>query len=186
MFRTLLAATLVIFANVAVAQQASEGVRPVANGVLVVESDRMFAESDFGKRVGDELDRLRAELATQNVEMEELLTAEELELSELRKTMSSAEFVVLARAFDEKVRAIRLEQDTKFRELNELNDLERNVFVQAARPVLSDLMKETGAAVILERRTVLASSGSVDITQVAIERLNEKLGDGSSLETAPE
>ncbi|KPA22722.1 Outer membrane protein (OmpH-like) [Shimia sp. SK013] len=175
--KTFLLMMLAIHASIINAQE-----QPLAGAsILVIESDRMFTESLFGQRVAADLAQLRADLIVRNAQMEDALTEEEQELTEKRKTMSAAEFSVLAKAFDVKVRGIRAEQDAKFRELNELNERERGVFVQAARPILSELMRETGAALILERRTVLVSSDRVDITQEAIVRLNASLGDGQAV-----
>ena len=39
-------------------------------------------------------------------------------------------------------------------------------------------MREAGAAVVLERRSVFIASNAVDITRVAIERLNATIGAG--------
>jgi hypothetical protein len=48
----------------------------------------------------------------------------------------------------------------------------RSRFEQAAVPVLSALMREAGAAVILEVRSTVLSLEQVDITDLAIQRLD--------------
>ncbi len=161
------------FASTVFAQE-----QPAASPILVIESDRMYSESLFGQRVAAELARLQAELVAQNAKMEEALTQEERDLTEKRKAMEASAFEDLAKAFDSRVRKIRGEQDAKFAELNALNEREREVFVQAARPVLSAIMIETGASILLERRSVLVSTDSVDITAEAIRRLDSALGEG--------
>ena len=60
-------------------------------------------------------------------------------------------------------------------------DAERGVFIRAAQPVLIDLMREAGAGVILERRSVLFSANAIDITDIAIQRLDDAIGDGADL-----
>lgn len=167
---------LAVLAGIASTAFAQEALAPAP--VLVIESDRMYAESLFGQRVAAELARLQAELVAQNAKMEEALTQEERDLTDKRKTMEAEAFDVLAREFDARVSEIRVEQDAKFAELNQLSERERAVFVQAARPVLSAIMRETGASVIIERRAALVSSDEVDITQEAIRRLNSTLGEG--------
>ncbi len=42
-------------------------------------------------------------------------------------------------------------------------------------------MDEAGASVILERRAVLVSTDNVDITQEAIRRLDNTLGEGRAV-----
>jgi histone H3/H4 len=41
------------------------------------------------------------------------------------------------------------------------------------------LMRQAGAAVILERRSVFVSANAIDITQQAISLLNETVGSGT-------
>ena len=42
-------------------------------------------------------------------------------------------------------------------------------------------MREAGAGVILERRSVLFSANAIDITDIAIQRLDDAIGDGADL-----
>ena len=67
-------------------------------------------------------------------------------------------------------------------------DLEKRrvTFLNATAPVLEDLMRASGAAVILDRRSVFLSATAVDITDDAIERLDAVLGDGSTMVPNPE
>ena len=42
-------------------------------------------------------------------------------------------------------------------------------------------MREAGAAVILERRGVFVSANAIDVTEIAIQRIDASLGDGTSV-----
>lgn len=150
----------------------------VQSEILTIDSDRLYLESDFGRAVAKEFDAKGQTLAAENRQIEADLTQEERDLTEKRQTMTPAEFRVLADAFDTKVQAIRREQEAKNRALNqELEEL-RVQFLNAAAPVLEELMRQTGAYVVLERRTVFLSANAVDITGLAIKRINMALGDG--------
>jgi Skp family chaperone for outer membrane proteins len=100
--------------------------------------------------------------------------------------MESAAFRALADAFDQKVQSNRIAQETKARALNQIADKARAEFLQVARPILEDLMRESGAGVILERSSVFLSANATDITDLAIERIDAAIGDGSALNGAPE
>ena len=65
-------------------------------------------------------------------------------------------------------------------EIEELREKNRIRFLNAAAPVLEEIMRETNAAVILEQRSVFVSSNAIDITQTAIERIDAQLGDGTT------
>ncbi|MEM6887817.1 MAG: OmpH family outer membrane protein [Pseudomonadota bacterium] len=159
---------LLVFA--AVAGQAQQS--PVQSPILTIDTDMLYSESLYGRETTREIEALGADLAAENRLIEEDLIEEERALTEQRAGMDPLEFRALADAFDEKVQEIRREQDAKTRELNRLLDERQVAFLNAAAPVLEQLMREAGAAVILERRSIFLSANAIDITQTAIDRLN--------------
>jgi hypothetical protein len=48
------------------------------------------------------------------------------------------------------------------------------------RPILGQLMVDRGAFAILDRRSVLLSLGSIDVTDDAIARIDTAIGDGQT------
>ncbi|MGC1494542.1 MAG: OmpH family outer membrane protein [Sulfitobacter sp.] len=151
----------------------------VISPILTIDSDRVFQESAFGQRVAKEIEVEGAKLAADNAQVAASLESEEKQLTQQRTTMTPEDFRVLADAFDKKVQETRQAQSAKGRALNELLDQEREVFLTAAAPVLEQLMREAGAAVILDRRTVFVSASAVEITDDAIALLNETIGSGA-------
>lgn len=144
-------------------------------GVAVVDQERMFRESAFGARLLSEIDARGDELAAENREIETALTSEERALTEVRAELDPAEFRDRARIFDEKVRRLRAEQDAKARALANLQEEARETFVRRVSPVLSELLSEIGADVLLDRRMVLTAGAGVDITDRAISRIDATL-----------
>ena len=61
---------------------------PVISPVLTIDSERMFRESAFGRRVSAEIEARSIELAAENREIEAALEAEERELTEQRPDMA--------------------------------------------------------------------------------------------------
>ena len=161
------------------AQQQSER-RVVQSPILTIDSDRVFNESAFGLRVADDVETQSAEISAENRLIEADLKAEERKLTDQRSKLSPDAFSGLADAFDEKVQKTRAAQAAKGRALNELVEKERQVFLAAAGPVLEQMMREAGAAVILERRSVFVSANAIDITDEAIERLDASVGSGKN------
>lgn len=163
------------------AQEAVAG--PPGVAVLVIDQDRLFSESAFGRA---SLARERAASATleaENNRIQAELVAEEQELTLKRKTLTAAEFTPLATAFDQKVERIRGEQDTKARDLVKARDQDVQAFFEAAAPVLKEILSDRGAGVILDKSTVILSLAAVDVTDEAIARIDKVLG--ASLLPAP-
>ncbi|MFT4960869.1 MAG: Skp family chaperone for outer membrane protein [Paracoccaceae bacterium] len=147
--------------------------------ILTIEPDRLFNDSDFGKRVIRQLEAESAVLVAENRRIEGELTAEEKALTERRAQMEPAVFRALADAFDIKVQETRRIQDAKTLALGQLRDSNRRIFLQTARPILEALLRESGAGVILDRDTIFLSANATDITDLAIVRINSILGDGA-------
>lgn len=147
----------------------------IISPVLTIDSERIFIESDFGRSVAVQIEADGSALAAENRQIEAALEAEERELTDKRAELTPEEFRVLANAFDEKVQETRRAQTAKGQAINTMLEDEREVFLTAAAPVLERLMREAGAAVILERRSVFVSANAIDITEDAIALLNEQL-----------
>lgn len=153
--------------------------------ILTLETDRMFEESDFGIRVAAEIEEEGIELAAENRKIEAELIAEESQLTDLRASTDAAAFTKLAEAFDEKVQTLRQQQNAKARALGTKSEETRQTFLNAAQPILLQIMQDANAAIIIERRNTIISLDAVDITDVAIDRINDTLGDGSDLTDKP-
>jgi Skp family chaperone for outer membrane proteins len=150
--------------------------------VLVVDLDRLFVESLFGKRVTARLNEARSALASENDRIATALMEEERGLTERRQTMPVEEFRVIAEQFDARVEAIRDAQDTKSNNLSQMLAQEQDIFIRVSRPILGEMMQLAGAAVILDRRFVLDRVDAVDVTDEAIAEIDARIGDGAALQ----
>ena len=150
--------------------------------VVVLDRDALYANSLFGQRVRGDVEAALSELTSQNRRIEAELEAEEQRLTEMRATTETADFRALAIAFDEKVEGIRRAQSAKERAISQQTDRAQALFFEQARPVLSRLAIDSGALVILDRRSVIAAADQVDITTEAVARIDEVLGEGAGLE----
>ena len=149
--------------------------------ILTVAPEALYTQSDFGQRIAREIEEESLAIAAQNRSIEAELTAEERELTELRDTLAPTEFRARAEAFDEKVQRLRREQDEKARAVGTRNEEARRALLTAAQPILLQVMVESGAVAVLDRRVVLLSVDSVDITEQAILRVNAEFGEGAEI-----
>lgn len=155
------------------------------SAILTINTDRLFAESAFGQRIAVEIEAESAVLAAENRRIEGELSREEQNLTEKRSQMAAEAFRALADEFDAKVQKTRLAQDTKARELAQKREARRVEFLQAVRPVLAELMREAGAGVILERSNVFISANAIDVTDIAVTRIDAIMGDGATAQGDP-
>jgi len=157
----------------------AQGAEPPVIPILILDQEELFLRSEFGQRIRDDIARASADLGAENRQIEAELVAEEQALTDERATLPVSDFRAKARAFDEKVTAIRAAQDAKARDINRTNDEAQQTFFSQVAEVLLDIMRERGAVAILDQRVVFLSSEAVDITNTAVERIDQAIGDGT-------
>ncbi len=168
-----------VFASGAGAQDAP--LSPLAklpSPILTLDRDRLFAETLFGKAVDARFKADSDALIAENLRLERALEAEERDLTDRRATLPAAQFQVLAKDFDAKAEQIRSAQEAKSRAIAANREAEQQRFLDAAIPVLGDLMRDSGAVAIFDKNMIILSLRGIDITETAIGRIDAVLGTG--------
>lgn len=140
---------------------------------LVLEQERLLTDSAYGREVlaqnREEADALRAEGQSLDRQFE----AEERSLTEQRPSLTPEEFRALADAFDAKVVATRREQEEKGVALGQRAEQRRRDFFRRVAPILLEILEASGAAAVVEQRTLLIAKQDLNITDQVIKRLDE-------------
>lgn len=152
--------------------------------VLMVDRNRLFAESAFGRAAEARYQAESQALIAENLRLEQALEAEERDLTDRRATLEAEAFQQLAADFDAKAEDIRTAQDAKSRAITAKREEDRQRFLQAAVPILGDILREAGAVAIFDKDMVILSLRGVDITDEAIAMIDARLGDGTALPQA--
>ncbi|WP_165802823.1 OmpH family outer membrane protein [Pelagivirga sediminicola] len=181
----LIGALAVSFIGPAGARAQAQDIGTIQSEILTLDPDRLFAGTQVGKRLTRQYEAERDRLIANNRELEADLRAEEQALTDARKTMTPKEFREKADAFDNKVRSIRQENERAARDLERGREIAPLTLMRMAEPILVELMRDTNGKIILDNRQVLLRSDTVDITDLAIERVDAAIGDGSGEEDAP-
>ena len=147
------------------------------SAIAVLDQESLFSETYWGKNILKNVEKKVTELAAENRFIEDELELEEFNLTKVRKITAKIEFDVLAIEFDNKVKKIRKQQSSKQREINNYLNENRKLFFEKVTPILLNYIDELGIEVLLNKDTVALASLGSDITQSAINRINEKLDD---------
>ena len=83
--------------------------------ILMIDRNRLLAETLFGKTVEAEFEAASKALIAENLRLEAALEEEERELTDRRASLPPEEFQALAAEFDRKTEEIRAAQDAKSR-----------------------------------------------------------------------
>ncbi|WP_372838235.1 OmpH family outer membrane protein [Phaeovulum sp.] len=162
----------------ATAQEASRSALSVPSPVLTLDSDRVYSDSLWGKRVTAQINDELAALGAENDRIAEELTVEERDLTDRRASMPPEEFRAAADAFDVKVTEIRRTQDAKSREISKRADAEKLAYYQALLQPLSEVLQARGAVAILDRAAIFLAADIIDVTDEVIARADALLGAG--------
>lgn len=158
------------------AQEAAQAPAPPAE-ILLLDQDRLFADSAYGRAIAAVIDQLGRDLSAQNRAIEAELMEEEQALTDARPTLSIEEFRAQATAFDARVVEIRSAQDAKNRALGTYAEAARQRFLDIVGPILVDLVEVSGANLLMDRRAVIFMSDDVDITDRAIAAIDAAIAD---------
>jgi Skp family chaperone for outer membrane proteins len=147
--------------------------------IMVVDFERIFVETLYGKRIAETVSAERARVQADNDRIAAELLAEETALTEARATMARTIFRDEARAFNERAQAVRSDREAEQAKLVQLRDTERSQFLERIRPIILALMLERGAVVAMDRRAVIQAIGGANATDDAVSLIDATLGDGS-------
>ncbi len=156
----------------------AQNVGVVQSDILVLDPERLFADTQLGQRVNAEYQAEREKLIARNLTIQAELEAEELALTNLRSEKTPAEFRLLADEFDTKVQEIRRDSERAIRDLERSRERAPVMFMRQVEPVLIQVMRDTGGAVIMDVRSVLLRANVIDITDLAITRVDATIGNG--------
>ena len=161
---------IVLFTLVAQTLSAAE-----KSELFTVDMTKLLRSSEFGKNIIAANNIARKKLQSENEELEKKLLLEEKELSELRKTLSVEEFRPKALEFDKRVSIIRAEQGKKEEILNKKVRKEETDFFKRIYPLLYEILIERGGLILVDQRNIILWDNSVDITDDAIQAINQAL-----------
>lgn len=143
------------------------------NVILVVDLDKAYKMSKFGQSIRKAFQLENESFNEENNFILESLKQEEIKLTKDRQELSPEDFSEAADAFDTKAVAIRADRLEKIRIVDEKFKSLKPLFFNKIRPFIEKIMREYDASVILEKNSVVWSLGSIDITSVIVERVDQ-------------
>lgn len=144
--------------------------------IVLIDPERLFEQTRLGRSIAQRVQQERDALIAINRQLEVELEAEEKALTEQREALSPEEFRALADAFDEKVQEIRRDSERRARDLERARERAPRDFLRQVEPILIEVMRDSGAVAVLDQRSVLLSAESVDVTDLAIKRIDAAFG----------
>lgn len=166
-------ATLAAGAASAQTQAAPLSHGPVVTGVCVYSPQVLLANSTAGQSLVAGLQRLgeeiRGELAPYGASLE-------TEANALQTGGQAADpDGSRGRAWQARLQEAQQLEQTRSNELRYTERLQTQTIVNAARPIIAALYQEKGCSILIDGSSVLAVNPQMDLTETAVQRLNQAL-----------
>ena len=153
------------------ADEASQG----GSEILVVNLDKIRAQSQAAKSIEEQTNEIQEKLRSGFEERRKVLAAEEKALVALRGSMDPDAFEARAARFEQQVRALKKDRRDQSLALRRSLRSAGEQMDRVLKPILAEVMTERRAVVMIDKRDVVISAVALDVTEVVIKRLDEKL-----------
>ena len=164
-----------LLATAASAQQAPANPGPVIPGVCVYYNARLLAQSSAGQAVEARMQQLAQEVQG---ELQPYATAIQSDAQQLQASGSSLPADQLQQrrqALQQRAQEAQQLESTRENELRYTLGMQRQAITEAVSPILTALYQEKGCGLLLDRESVFMMNPAMDVTDLAIQRLNTAL-----------
>ena len=171
----LLVALSVALPGQALLAQGVEAGADTPSDILVVNLTKVRSESLVAKSIERQSAKIGQDLQKGFEERRRALAAEEKALVALRASLDPDAFEARAARFERQVRELKKDRRDQFVALRRTLRNASEKLDQTLRPILAELMAERKASIMIDDRDVVISAVALDVTQIAIKRLDAAL-----------
>lgn len=143
--------------------------------LAVVDVQALLTESNAAKNVQEQLQKRKEDFLNALSAEEQKLRAEEQKLNEERADLGKEEFAQKAKAFEEKLIETRQMAQSQKRSLDEASAQALSKLRAELYKIVQEIADEKNYSVVIARQSVVVGEKSIDITEQAMERLNNKV-----------
>lgn len=170
-----------LIATMAVAILAMTAPASAQTNVLIMNEERIIAESQVGQHVATRMQAIRAEM---DAELQALLTPIQEENDRLNAETASLTPDAIQQRPDlmQRIQALNTQaqqaEALRQRLAQELQATQRQAMrpvLEALQAVLQEVVAERGAQILIDRSAVVYADPSIDVSDSVIERLNQRL-----------
>lgn len=143
--------------------------------VAVLDYQMVLRDAAAAANIRQQIEAYRKSYQDEIVLEEEKLRREEQELKRQRAILTPDSFEQRRTAFERKVIDVQRRVQDRTRQLDRVFDQAVNELRRALVPIVGELTAEQGFNIVVDKSQVLFASRGLDITQVVIKILNERV-----------
>jgi Skp family chaperone for outer membrane proteins len=175
--RTAIAALVSFAATIAILAPlpASAQQQQIPLVVAVLDVNLILRESSAAKAVRAQIDKQRDTYQAALVTQENKLRDADQKLSQDRASLSQEEFLKRRDELGKQIEQLRVDSDKRKQALEKAFNSGMQQVTQSLGQVLSEIAKQRGLTLVLNKAMVPLSANDLDITQEALKMLNARL-----------
>ena len=143
--------------------------------IAIIDMQRILTESAAVQGMQSQIEEMRSDYQGELRKREEALRAQDQELARQRTVLSTDAFTRKRQELEQEVAAIQREIQSRRRELDSIFGQAMNQVRVALVEIVQEIAQERGADMVLTKATVVLVKPELEITDEALERLNERL-----------
>ena len=148
-----------------------------AVSIAIIDINGVLEQSIAIKKIRGIIDEENQKFLASTEEEQQSLRSKELELEAQRDILSEAEFNLRLKKFQDRVAVLQQKLQLQRREfdasLQQANEQLRKLLYQ----IITDITKENGYTLVIQKQNIVLYDLSIDISDEALSRLNERTKD---------
>lgn len=166
-----LAVTIVTFGSIPASAQQQQ----IPLIVAVLDVNHILRESSAAKAVRAQIDKQRDAYQAALVTQENKLREADQKLAQDRASLSQEDFIKRRDELGKQIEQLRIDSDKRKQALEKAFNAGMQQVTQSLGQVLSEIAKQRGLTLVLNKAMVPLSANDLDITQEALKLLNARL-----------
>ena len=159
---------LLFFCNIIYPSQAEEK-------IVYVDIDYLLNESIAGKLITNKLETQYKENIKKFNLTEELLLKEEKDIISKKNILNENDFREKVEDLRKKIKVFNQEKENSIKEFNQIKNKSTLILIKNINPILENYAKKNSIDIILSKKTILLAKSDLDITNLILKILNEKI-----------
>lgn len=143
--------------------------------IAVIDFRAVLSQSDAAKGIREVVDGRRAQYRDKFSKIEQQLRDDQQALAQQRSIITKDAFEQRARELKERARQAQLEAQASNQQITQAFDVAMDKVQKELFRVVADVAEESGASVVLFRSAIVIAVKTLEISHVALERLNKNL-----------
>ena len=144
-----------------------------AEKVVFVDIDYLLNNSNFGKIIFDELDKVNKNNIKLLEEKEKIILKRKAKINQTKNISSKEKLENDIKIFNEDVEKFRLEKEKILKDFKLLKKKKLDNFLNKINPIIQAYMNDNSIDIVLEKKQIFIGSNDKDITNDIIVLINE-------------